>query len=535
MKERFWGTKQSPRIMSIVVRLGLATAAIAGSILLGWLLISSTHHAQAANPKATSTSTPLQVGPVNTAWYFAEGRVGKSFREYLTIGNPTPNACAVNIQYNYVMDGSTTPLNKTVAVQVAAASRLTESVNGDLGIADSSTSAASVATVVTVNKTSTPNCQGIVVERPMYFTNFQGIASGTDVFGATKLGTKFYFADVPSGSVNGSNFTSYITILNPNNTPANVQVIYPQPFAALQQTLTVPAHARGTIAPSLAGYTGHMPAIVTSTNNVPIMVERPTYFSNVNNASGAYDVVGQPALANDWFFAEGYTGPGFQEYLTIANLDPTSLTGSANVTILLKSQTGVVKQFTLTLHNNVQQIWDVNANNTFAGSTPQVSAEVQSTGQQIIVQREIYFTYKHTLPTAAIGGTDTIGQVGPATHNIYSFAEGYAARGYNEWLTIQNPTQATESITVTLLNGNGQTFSQSFNVVANSRYTLDIAALVQTAFNPGTSSTANSVSMTVQTLNGQPFIAERPMYFNTNGVSSFGVQGGSSLLGYVGG
>jgi hypothetical protein len=43
------------------------------------------------------------------------------------------------------------------------------------------------------------------------------------------------------------------------------------------------------------------------------------------------------------------------------------------------------------------------------------------------------------------------------------------------------------------------------------------------------------VSMVVQSANNAPFVAERPMYWNTYGVSSFTTQGGSDIVGYVGG
>jgi hypothetical protein len=538
-EERFWGMKRSSSLTGMIVRIGLAVAAIVSSGVLAWFLISGHDSASAAHlvtnaqTPSPTPSVPLKPGPVNKTWYFAEGRVGKSFREYLTIGNASNTACSVNIQYNYTLDGSSTPANKMVSVNVPPASRLTESVNNDLGIPDSSGTAASLAAIVTVNSTATPNCQGVVAERPMYFTNFHGIASGTDVLGSTTLSKTYYFADVPSGSVGGSSYTSYITILNPNNVAANIKVVYPAPFSALTQSLKVQPNSRGTIAPSQAQYTGHMPAIVTS--DQPVMVERPTYFFNVNNANGAYDVVGVPNLANDWLFAEGYTGSGFQEYLTLANLSTSSPTATAKVTITLKSTTGATQQFSLTLNNNMQNMWNVNANNNFQGSSPQVSAEVTSTGANIIVQREIYFSYKHSLTAPAIGGTDVIGQVGPASHNTYSFAEGYTNTGYNTWLTIQNPTTSQETIYVTLVNGLSQTYSESFQVTPHSRYTQDITALVQTAFHASTSSQANSVSMTVQTLNGAPFVAERPMYFNTNGVTNFGVQGGTDILGYIGG
>jgi P pilus assembly chaperone PapD len=299
------------------------------------------------------------------------------------------------------------------------------------------------------------------------------------------------------------------------------------------------------------------------------MVERPVYFAHVNGVSGAYDVVGASKIASDWLFAEGYTGAGFQEYLTIANPDPAN---TATVTVTLKSGLGATNASTITVGPKSQVIWNVNTANTFSSSTPEVSAEVTSgasgsaTGATslavnkaptatptatpttvptatptppaasgIVVQREIYFMYKHTLSQQATGGTDVMGQVGPSAHSAYSFAEGYTNAGYNTWLTIQNPTASAETISVILVNGLSQTSKQTYTVTANSRFTLDVTALVQQVFNPGTNSSGNSISMTVQTSNGTPFVAERPMYWNTSGVSSFVTTGGSDIIGYVGG
>lgn len=370
----------------------------------------------------------------------------------------------------------------------------------------------------------------------MYFSNFHGISSGTDVAGSTHLSNTYYFADVPSGG----NYSSYLTILNPTNGSANVTVNYYAGGTQVgTQSLTVNANARGTISPGGIHLPGHVAAVVTSTSS--IMVERPTYFTGATvagvNVSGAYDIVGVSSLSNDWLFAEGYTGSTTQENLTISNVDPTN---TASVTVILKSQTGATKSVALNVGAKSQTIWNVNANNSFSGSTPEVSIEVKSSGANIVVQREMYFTYRHTVissgvTTQANGGTDVIGQVGPATHSSYSFAEGYTNIGYNEWLTIQNPTNATETIYLTLVNQSGRSYKTSFTVVANSRYTVDIANTVHMAFNPGISSSLNSVSMTVQTINnGGVFVAERPMYWNTSG-STFVTQGGNDIVGYVGG
>ncbi|GAC1636006.1 MAG: hypothetical protein NVS4B11_38410 [Ktedonobacteraceae bacterium] len=485
-------------------------------------------------PPGTVNGPPSSApaGPVAKTWYFAEGRVGKGFREYLTIDNPGAVACGVDITYYYTADGSATQQTKTVSnVPIAPVSRFTESVNNDIGLADSAATGDSAATIVTMNKAST--CAGVMVERPVYFTNYHGISSGTTVAGATTLGVHFSFADVASDATH----ISYLTILNPpGGAIATVTATYYAGGKAVgTQKATVPAGGRGTLAPSaiIPALPSHSLAVVTST--APVMVERPTYFLNESHgASGAYDIVGAAAAATDWFFAEGYTGSTTQENLTIAN--PGAISATANVT--LKSQTGGVnKTFAVTVAGQSQVVWNVNQNNTFGG-TPEVSAEVKST-TALVVQREMYFQYQHSLtgmPTVqANGGTDVLGLVGPITKSSYSFAEGYTHPGYNEWLTLQNPNTTAETVTVTLTNGSGQVATVQVNVPANGRQTEDITADSVRYFNPGTSLTGNAISMTVQTLNnGGTFVAERPEYYNTSGQSPFVVQGGTDIIGFGG-
>ena len=470
------------------------------------------------------TTTPPASGPVHSTWYFAEGRVGKGFREYLTIDNPGATSCAVTITYLYTADGSNTPQTKQVGnVSISATSRFTESVNQDLGNDASAGSGNNVASIVSVSNTST--CPGVMVERPIYFVNYHGISSGTDVAGATSLGTNFSFADVASNA----SHISYLTILNPpGGASATVTATYYAGGNAVgKQTTTVPAGGRGTIAPSQLTLPIHSLAVVTSTS--PVMVERPTYFLNESQGvSGAFDVVGTQSLANDWFFAEGYTGAGTQENLTLANPNTTA----ATVNVILKSQVGATKSFMVTVGPQSQTIWNVNQNNTFNG-TPEVSAEVKS-NINIVVQREMFFQYHHTAtgePTVyANGGSDSLGLIGPVAQS-YSFAEGYTNQGYNEWLTLQNPNATNETITITLTNGSNQKTTFQQLVKANERQTVDITSMVVQHFNPHTDKNANAISMTVQSTGS--FVAERPEYYNTSG-SGFVVQGGTDIIGYTG-
>lgn len=73
-------------------------AILSGSFLLSSFM-SQHHSAHAAKPA-------MPTG-VSKTWYFAEGRAGGGFREYITIGNPDPTTDC-NATITYVPEGEIT-------------------------------------------------------------------------------------------------------------------------------------------------------------------------------------------------------------------------------------------------------------------------------------------------------------------------------------------------------------------------------------------------------------------------------------------
>lgn len=486
---------------------------------------------------ASGPTIPMPTGPVNKTWYFAEGRVGGNFREFLSLENPTTNSCQVSITYLAQPD-SGTPYTKSVSVSVPSNTRVEEMVNTDLGLSNSGAGPGiSDSAIVSVNTGATPSCSGIVAERPLYFNfNYIGtvVNSGSDVIGMTHLGTTFYFGDMAVGAQAGGSYASFITILNPpSSATATVTATYYAGGTSVgSQVVTVPGGTRGTIYPNRASpaLPSRVAVVVTSTQ--PVAVERPDYFDNISagNAgvvSGAADVIGVQSLSNDWLFAEGYTGGGFQENLAIANVDPANTTAAVTVTLDLSG--GGTQTATFNVPPDSQTIYNVNA----LSSGQSVSAEVTSTGAKIVAEREMFFHYAHNAngrSLSSVGGTDVLGQSGPAAQTNYSFAEGYVNVGYDEWLTIQNPTASTETITIGLVNAMGNTYVFQLSVVAHSRTTVDITGtVIQHLYLPGDGFQGYEVAMVVQSSSGA-FVAERPLYWNASGT-----QGGTATIGYIGG
>ncbi len=453
----------------------------------------------------------LLPGPINSIWYFAEGKVGQGFTEWLTMENPDPvNACSVNIEY--LLSNGAPPVN--VRKTINPKTRYTESVNSDLGVSPGSGTSKTSSIIVNVLNQST--CLGIVAERPMYFTNVYGINSGNDVVGMTALSTTFYFADM--SVVKG--MVSLMTILNP---PGGKSAVVTATYYAggkqigPSQSVTVAPGARGGILPPQTSQ--RVMAVVTSTQ--PVAVERPTYFSNfpagqAGNIYGSASVIGVPASANEWMFAEGHVVAGWQEYLVISNPDPTN---TATVNIKLEFTGGKSSQsYPLTVPSHSQAIWDVDAH-----ASGEVSADVTSPNAGIVAEREIFF-----VAGPFEGATDVTGEVGPIASRTFSFAEGYTNTGFAEWLTLQNPTTTPEKATITLVNGYGNVYVYTLSMPANSRVTSDIDYIVaHYLYHNGEGSNGYNVSMTVQS--SGYFVAERPLYFSVNGI-----KGGSDVIGYTG-
>ncbi|HLH62189.1 MAG TPA: S53 family peptidase [Ktedonobacteraceae bacterium] len=463
------------------------------------------------NLNILAQGAPQQNVATSTVWYFAEGRVGADFQEFLTLENPDPLQTA-QVRVQYLFEGHTGP---AIMHSVPPQSRATVNVNQDLHIPYAGPGYSISMIVTSVNQV------GIVAERPMYFS-WHGINSGTDALGATKLAQDFYFADIETER----NYSSFVTILNPpGGKTANVTVTYVASGGQIgTTTIVVPPGQRGTTNPINLGIFRTCAMYVHS--DQPVVVERPMYFTtargNINGpVTGAATVVGTQAPQNDWLFAEGYTGPNFHEYLVLANFDPTV---TANATVTLEYSNGQVYPTTIAVPPQSQYFFDVNAASAgFPQSTTELSAEVTS-DSPIVVQRQEYFRFNQNIP----GGTDVIGEPGPAKTS-YSFAEGFTASGFNEFLTLQNPNTSSETVAVTLYLAHSITAQQIVTIGPQTRVTLNINSIVVpiAQSNP---SAGYEVSLSVQAQSGT-IVAERPMYFDYGNNTAFG---GTDVVGFTG-
>ena len=173
----------------------------------------------------------------------------------------------------------------------------------------------------------------------------------------------------------------------------------------------IPANSRGTIkvddVPGLS-------ATEVSTkveSDVPVAVERAVYF-DYHGKTGGHDAEAVSALGTQWFLAEGYTGPGFDTYVLLANPSDSD----ADVTMAFLLEDGTVRTHGVILPANSRTT--VHANDIVPNLGFSTSVSVNNK-VGIAVERAMYFEYAGIWD----GGHDA--EAVSTTSRSWYFAEGY--------------------------------------------------------------------------------------------------------------
>jgi P pilus assembly chaperone PapD len=313
-------------------------------------------------------------------WYFAEGYTGTDFEEWLTIQNPNATWATVDVIY-YVNGGQPRQRQHLVA----PTSRYTISVNQDAG-AD-----IEVSTAISAD-------QPILVERPMYFAYQGSMDGGHIVMGSPYLAQDWYLAE----GATFDPFTEYITIQNPNPAAATVAVAYYTPGGVpITRNHNIPAGSRYTInAGADSGVASDLSAYLHA--NLPILVERPMYFNMLyGGLPGGHCAMGVNSPSTQWYFGEGYTGPGFDEWLTVQN--PGPVPANLTVTYYVQGAAPITRNHAVAPTSRFTIPVNVDA-----GTDLQLSAYVLS-DQPVICERPMYFFYQGYHSYNWPGGHDSQG------------------------------------------------------------------------------------------------------------------------------
>jgi Tol biopolymer transport system component len=250
----------------------------------------------------TETAAPA----ASTTWYLAEGSTVVDFNLFYLLQNPQPTPVDATIRF---LRPSGDPIVKTQTLPPN--SRTTIYVNeADPALAESDVSG--------VIEASAP----IVVERAMYANRpNQPFALGHAAKGVTEPSTHWFLAEGATGGF----FDLYVLIANPSTSAAKVEVRFLKPDGSVvPQSYTLAPQTRFSIyvdsVPGLADTS--VATLVTSTNDVPVIVERAMYWpGGFFDYYEGHSSAGTTTTATRWALAEGEEGgpDHAQTFVLIAN------------------------------------------------------------------------------------------------------------------------------------------------------------------------------------------------------------------------
>jgi len=306
-----------------------------------------------------------------TTWYLAEGYTGLTFHETVSILNPDP-AVAARVQLQLLPFGGRA--GRTVSVTVAPHSNLVTDINALLP-------GQSVAVIATSDRP-------VVVERTLTFSTPGPTGNGVTGYGmTTRAGsntpaTSWLLAE----GTTVTRFQTFLTILNPNVTPALVTAsFFSRGGASLgSKTIVVDGRSRANIKLNDLFYASGVASVVTS--NQPIVVERPEYFGSPNGYRVAgSDVFGRNGAGVRWSFPAGNT-QGRSEFLLVFNPSATTVP----IDVMAYGGNGQTLTKRVLVPPTVR--YNIDVGQLFAGFDPQHGIVLQSASGVGFVAEQTVFT-----------------------------------------------------------------------------------------------------------------------------------------------
>jgi SpoIID/LytB domain protein len=420
----------------------------------------------------------------------------QNFDEYILLQNPDESTQA-NVRITYMMPGG----NKfSVDYVVSSNSRSTVYVNSFLQNAE----------VSAMVESDIP----VLAERAMYF-DYQGKwTGGHDVTGANQLSNTWYFAE----GYTGPGFDEWVCVQNPGDKPANLKFHFQTQEEGLKEIegFSVPAFSRQTFKVNdLLGGKPYQTSLALESDQ-PVVAERPIYFdyTGMENRhwTGGHCVVGVPSLSKQYYFAEGTTRPGFDEWLTLQNPNPAGIIVKAIYQLGSGQGSPVEKSYVVPANGRVT---------VFVPDEVGMDKDVAvflSSASDFLAERPMYFDYTYS-GASWTGGHCIIGS--PQAANEWFFAEGYTGEGSNQWLCLQNPGDQDAVVEILYYTQEvGPLPARTETVPARSRKTI----MVNDNAGPN-----YQLSTRIKVTSGPGIVAERPMYFNYNRTR----DGGSDTMGII--
>ena len=199
--------------------------------------------------------------------------------------------------------------------------------------------------------------------------------------GATEPDTHFFLAE----GTTRAGFQEYLCLLNPGDQPANVTLRYMFTDGTnLEQNVTVGASSRRTVDVNEA-VGGEKDVAIEIISDQPIVVERPMYFVYKGIIIGGHNIIATTDLGTTFYFAEGTTRPGFEEWICMLN--PGDEAATVDITYMFSDGTTMPQKVTVGAHSRLTI-----SVKEYVPEGVDVSLAIKSS-QPIVVERPIYFNF----------------------------------------------------------------------------------------------------------------------------------------------
>jgi len=396
----------------------------------------------------------------------------QNFDEYLLLQNPGDESAECLI--TYMLNSGNTLQEECI---VEPHSRLTVKVNDRVQNAEVSIKVSSNVPVV--------------AERAMYF-DFLGLGrkGGHASLGLREPRQRWYFAE----GYTAGGFDTFILVQNPDPAnPAHLTVSFLGNGGEADEIYyTVAPSSRMTIwvdqEPGLDQ--GEFAAEVES--DVPVVAERAVYFG-YRDLGGGSAAEGAPDPAAGWYFAEGYTGGGFDSWFLLANPNPDKVT--ARLTFFLPD--GSTRRVEVPLASRSRAT--VSVDNLPGMENQEFSALVEADAP-IVAERAMYFNCR-----GRKGGHDAMG-VRELSRDWY-FAEGFTGGDFDTWLLLANPNPDPVKAVLTFMRVDGSREQVEVDLAPRSRRTVHVDEI----------SGLEDAEFSIHVLADGNIAAERAMYFSYQG------------------
>ena len=399
--------------------------------------------------------------------YFAEGTTRNGFEEYLVLRNPCSEESSVHVSYLFPRPAR----ERTQALSLAPGAGASIRVNDVVGPGKD----------VSLAVEAEP---GIIAERQVYF-NYKGVWTGGHLTcGAPAPSAAWYFAE----GTTRPGFTEWLCLQNQADDAVTATITYlPGTGECVEDTVELGPRSRETVDVNSRLGAEHDVSVMVRSDG-PIVAERPMYFDYKGAWRGGHTVTGANELAREWFFAEGTTRNGFEEWLCILNPGPEA---EARVEYLFDNGEALERRYVLKA--NARTTIFVNQE---AGPDKDVSLRVRA-GSGILCERAMYFLYHGALE----GGHVMMGAA--AGSKTWFFPSAETGDGFESWLCVANPGGETNPVTVDVFGEAGARRTERLAMAPGSRATVNLNA-----------ASGGMSSPWVRVRGKHPLVAERPTYFS---------------------